>query len=90
MGAMSVRKLSVALDEPVARAARQAAERRGLSLSAWLNQASIDALAVDDGLAAVAEWEKDHGEISREALADADAVLDAASIGSRHEVRRAG
>ncbi len=82
---MAAQKLSIALEEPVLRAARQAALRRGMSLSAWLNQASVNALAVEDGLVGVAEWEAEHGRPSEDALAAADAVLDAASIGRRRE-----
>ena len=74
---MAVRKLSVALDESVARAAASAAERHGLSLSAWLNAAAERALVLEEGLAAVRAWEADHGELSDQDLAWADAVLDA-------------
>ncbi|HEY1688699.1 MAG TPA: hypothetical protein VGF95_07515 [Solirubrobacteraceae bacterium] len=77
---MPVQKLSIALDEPVVAAARRAAANRGISLSAWLNEASRNALAIEDGLVAVAEWEADHGRLSAEALAGADEVLDAASV----------
>ena len=76
---MTVRKLSVALDDDVAAAAAAAAERHGLSLSAWLNHAAAQALAIEDGLAAVAEWEAEHGALTEEELAAADALLDAAS-----------
>jgi hypothetical protein len=87
---MPAEKLSVALEAPVARAARQAARRRGISLSAWLNQASVNALAIEDGLVAVAEWEAEHGAIPENVLAAADDVLDAASVGRRgRESRRA-
>ncbi len=75
---MSAQKLSIALEEPVAAAAKRAAQRRGISLSAWLNEASRSALTVEDGLIAVAEWEAEHGTLSAETLAGADAVLDAA------------
>lgn len=75
---MGVKKLSIALDERVAEAAAASAERHGLSLSAWLNRAAKDALAVEDGLAAVAEWEAEHGAFTAEEIAAADAVLDAA------------
>ncbi len=81
---MSAQKLSVALEEPVAAAAKLAAQRRGISLSAWLNEASRSALTVEDGLIAVAEWEAEHGALSAEALAAADAMLD-----SPHPVRAA-
>jgi hypothetical protein len=81
---MAARKLSVALEPQVADAAREAAERRGMSLSAWLNDASRTALAVEDGLAAVGEWEAEHGALGPSELAAADRVLDAARIGSAH------
>lgn len=64
----------------MADAARRAAQRRGISLSAWLNEASRNALAVEDGLIAVAEWEAEHGQLSAEALANADATLDGARV----------
>lgn len=84
-----VRKLSIALEAPVLEAARQAAERRGISLSAWLNQASVNALAIEDGLVGVTEWEAEHGRLPQDQLAAADAVLDAASIGRGRERHRA-
>lgn len=73
---MAVRKLSVALDESVAAQAADVAECRGVSLSAWLNAAAERALLVEQGLAGVAEWEAEHGELSAEELAWADSVLD--------------
>ena len=78
MPAMGVKKLSIALDERVAAAAAASAERHGLSLSAWLNRAAENSLAIEDGLAAVAEWEAEHGAFTAEEIAAADAVLDAA------------
>ncbi len=47
---MGVKKLSIALDERVAEAAAASAERHGLSLSAWLNRAAQNALAVVEDL----------------------------------------
>ncbi|HYM67700.1 MAG TPA: hypothetical protein VEW68_10440 [Patescibacteria group bacterium] len=72
---MPAQKLSVALEVPVARAAREAAERRGISLSAWLNEAARNALAIEDGLIAVAEWEAERGPLPPDALAAADVAL---------------
>jgi hypothetical protein len=77
---MAAQKLSVALEEEIARGAREAAERRGMSLSAWVNEASRNALAIEDGLAAVAEWEAEHGTLPPDALAAADAALDGARV----------
>jgi hypothetical protein len=72
---MSVRKLSIALEEGVANAAARSAHRQGLSLSAWLTRAAENALAIEDGLAAVAEWEAEHGALTPEEIAAADTVL---------------
>ena len=74
---MAVRKLSVALDESVATKAAEAAKRRGISLSSWLDTAARRALVLEAGLDAVREWEAEHGELSADELTWADGVLDA-------------
>lgn len=76
---MTVRKLSVALEEAVASGASRAAERRGMSLSGWLNTAAARALVLEEGLEAVRAWEEEHGALSDQELTWADAVLDAES-----------
>ncbi|HEV3320204.1 MAG TPA: hypothetical protein VG053_10855 [Solirubrobacteraceae bacterium] len=90
---MPAQKVSISMDEPVLLAAREAAKRRGMSLSAWLNEASETALEtevrLEDGLAGVAEWEAENGPITAEELAKADAILDAAGIGRKREPPRA-
>jgi len=73
---VTVRKLSVALEVDVAEAASRAAERAGMSLSAWLNHAAEHELAIEAGLDAVREWEVDHGELTAKELAAADKLLD--------------
>ena len=73
---MAVRKLSVALDEVVAQGAADVAERRGVSLSSWLNAAAERALVVEAGLAGVRAWEAEHGELTPEELTWADDILD--------------
>jgi hypothetical protein len=83
MSTMTVRKLSVALDARVADAAAQAAKRRGSSLSAWLNEAAEHALAIEDGLAAVAEYEAEYGAFTPAEIARADRVLDRYGVGVR-------
>ncbi len=84
---MTVKKMSVALDPKVAKAASASADKRGLSLSAWLNLAASNALAIEAGLAAVARWEAAHGPFTPAELAEADRVLDGARAGRK--VRRA-
>ncbi len=85
---MTVKKLSVALEEDVAAAAAASAEAAGLSLSAWMNRAASDALVVERGLAGVRAWEAENGELTDAELADADRVLDDI-LGKRRRVKRA-
>ncbi|MBK9179790.1 MAG: hypothetical protein IPM45_09515 [Acidimicrobiales bacterium] len=73
---MAVKKLSVALDAEVAAQVVRAAERARVSVSAWLNHAAENELAVEAGLDAVRDWEADHGPLTPEELAAADALLD--------------
>lgn len=73
---MTVKKLSIALDPDVADAAASAAEHSGQSLSAWLNDAARTRLRIQDGLAAVAEWEAEQGPLTDEERATADRRLD--------------
>jgi hypothetical protein len=73
---MTVRKLSIGLQEEVAAAASHAADRQGISLSAWLNAAAARALVLEEGLASVRAWEAEHGALSHGELTWADAVLD--------------
>lgn len=72
---MTVRKLSVALDQDTAQAAADAAARRGVSLSAWLNEAAERALRIEEGLQAVVEWENENGTLTKDELAAADRFL---------------
>jgi len=76
---MPVKKLSIALPERVAAAAATSASRQGLSLSAWVSRAAENTLAIEEGLAAVAEWEADHGALTAEERASAAAILDGGS-----------
>ena len=73
---MAVKKLSIALDPDVADAAASAAENSGQSLSAWLNDGARTRLRVEDGLAAIAEWEAEQGPLTAEERAEADRQLD--------------
>jgi hypothetical protein len=41
-----------------------AAEAEGKSVSAWITDAARRALLIRDGLAAVAEWETEHGALT--------------------------
>lgn len=80
---MAVKKLSVALDDAVAQEVALAAERAGVSVSAWLNHAAENELAIEAGLDAVREWEAEHGELTANELAAADKLLDRVLDGAR-------
>jgi hypothetical protein len=84
---MSVRKLSIALEESVAAAALRAAQTAGVSLSAWLSRAAVHQLALERDRRAVVAWERDHGALTDEELRDADAVLDKLFSGSPRKSR---
>lgn len=84
---MAVKKLSVALDDEVAAAAKEAASRAGVSLSAWLNRAAENELAIEAGLDAVRAWEAEHGSLSDEELARADELLDRVLADAQQQAR---
>jgi hypothetical protein len=61
-------KLAITVDPDVHAQIIAAAAAEGLSVSAWMTAAARRALIVRDGLAAVAEWEAEHGALTREKL----------------------
>lgn len=64
-------KLAITVDRDVHDRIVEAAEAEGSSISAWITRAAREALRIRDGLAAVAEWETEHGVLT-------EAELDAA------------
>jgi hypothetical protein len=66
-------KLAITVDPEVHRRIVAAAAADGVSVSAWMTNAARRSLKVRDGLEAVAEWEREHGEFTDEELADARA-----------------
>lgn len=57
-------KLAITVDADVHAKVIAAASADGVSVSAWLTDAARRALKIRDGLAAVAEWEAEHGPFS--------------------------
>ncbi|MEU4542772.1 ribbon-helix-helix protein, CopG family [Nonomuraea dietziae] len=72
---MAVKKISISLPEEILDEVARLAEREGLSVSAWLAQAAGHVIRREAGLAAVREWEAEHGEITDEELSVAAAEL---------------
>ena len=61
-------KLAITVDPDVHARIVAAAAAEGVSVSAWMTEAARRALIVRDGLAAVAEWEAEHGALTPEEL----------------------
>jgi hypothetical protein len=77
-------KLAITVDREVHAKVVRAAKAEHTSISAWMTAAARRSLLARDGLAAVAEWEAQHGSLS-------EAELDAARarvFGSVRRVRR--
>jgi hypothetical protein len=68
-------KLAISVDADVHSEVLDAAEEEGLSVSAWMTAAARRALRIRDGLAAVAEWEREHGALTAQELAAAQRRL---------------
>lgn len=64
-------KLAITVDPEVHARVVHAAAAEGVSVSAWMTSAARRALLVRDGLAAVAEWEVEHGALTDAELAAA-------------------
>jgi hypothetical protein len=64
-------KLAITVDPEVHDKILAAAAHDGLSVSAWMTAAAREALQRRAGLAAVAEWEKQHGPFSAEEMEEA-------------------
>ncbi|MHB8463855.1 MAG: hypothetical protein ACYDH6_08745 [Acidimicrobiales bacterium] len=64
-------KLAITVDADVHEQLVAAAAEEGVSISAWMTEAARRALLIRDGLAAVAEWEQEHGALT---VAELDAA----------------
>jgi hypothetical protein len=60
--------MAITVDPDVHAGIVAAAAADGISVSAWMTDAARRALVVRDGLAAVAEWETQHGALTGEEL----------------------
>jgi hypothetical protein len=68
-------KLAITVDAGVHAKLLRAARAEGVSVSAWMTAAARRALRVREGLAAVAEWEAEHGALTGPELEAARARL---------------
>ncbi len=70
-------KIAITIPSQIRDMATAAANREGLSLSAWITEAVRRQLMIDDGLKAIMEWELENGPFSEEEVAAANAAVDA-------------
>ncbi|MGQ0465745.1 MAG: hypothetical protein ACT4QG_10545 [Sporichthyaceae bacterium] len=77
-------KLAITVDPDVHERVVAAAAAAGVSVSAWMTDAARRRLRIDDGLAAVAEWEVEHGALTEAELAAARARVVGALPARRH------
>jgi hypothetical protein len=80
-------KLAITIDPTIHERVLAAAEREGVSVSAWMTSAAREALRRQAGLAAVALWERQHGPFSAEELDEARRAV-RAQIRTSRPVRR--
>ena len=80
-------KLAITVDPEVHESILAAASREGLSVSAWMTIAAREALHRRAGLAAVAQWEKQHGAFSTEEMNEARRTV-LAQLRTSRKVRR--
>lgn len=63
-------KRSISLPSDLADAIDQAATAEGTTVSAWIADTAAHRLRIDAGRRGVAEWERQHGALTPEELAD--------------------
>ena len=61
-------KLAITVDPEIHKNILAAAARDGVSVSAWMTAAAREALQRRTGLAAVAQWERQHGRFAAPSL----------------------
>jgi hypothetical protein len=76
------------MDEDLLFEVRQAAEKEGATVSAWLAEAARRRVKMVGLAQLVAEWEAENGAFTEEELAEAEAEFDAAGVVDRRPQRR--
>ena len=80
-------KLAITIDPDIHKKVLAAAARDRVSVSAWMTAAAREALQRRVGLAAVAQWEKQHGRFTTEEMNEARRTV-RAQLRTSREVRR--
>jgi hypothetical protein len=80
-------KVAITVDAAVHAKVLDAAKAEGTSVSAWITAAARRALLVRDGLAAVSEWEAEHGVLTRAELDAARTRIERSTTRRRRSIR---
>jgi hypothetical protein len=64
-------KLAITIDPDIHENILRAAAREGVSVSAWMTNAAREALRRRAGLAAIDQWEEQHGRFTEEEMNEA-------------------
>ncbi len=70
-------KVAITVDPDVYEGVQAAAEREGVSVSAWITAAARERLSIADGLRAVAEYEEENGAFTEAQMEAAHRRVDA-------------
>jgi hypothetical protein len=81
-------KLAITVDPDVHGQVLAAAAARGMSISAWMTDAARRALRRQDGLAAVHEWEAQHGPLTDKEMEEARGRVQVGGGRGRGRTRR--
>ena len=81
-------KLAITVDRDVHAKILSAVEAEGSSVSAWITAAARQALRVREGLAAVAEWEAEHGTLTETELEAARDRLERGAPAAKRRARK--
>jgi predicted transcriptional regulator len=87
---MASKKVTITLPAELVARSTELAKRAGLPLSTWLARAAEHQARIEDGLAAMREWEAEEGALTPEELAWADAEIARADAALLSTERAAG
>ncbi len=87
---MNVDRLSITMDSALGEAARKAAKRANLSVSAWIAEATADRLRNEALNDALIHWQVGDGAFTPSELAAAEKALNAASPGAKRKTTSRG
>lgn len=73
--------MTVTLPDEIFADASELAKEAGLPVSAWLAQRIAHQVRIERGLAAMREWDDEHGPIAAAAVAQAEALFAEATAG---------